>query len=290
MPALAEDLSGSLLSTFHIAIFLYGTATSQIYNYWQNFPYDSKLHRWTVGVATVTTEVMLAGIVQRHVKSQQQIQTEIHPDYGSFYIRRVWIYRCRPACSYRFKFDIISQFRQNTSPVITVSCGLSSAAAIDLLLAITLVYYRLKMPRRAHENLHVVEALQYYLVNTGLITIPSGPQHIAYIYLLAVYTHGAYSGIRWSDPSSSKIMSERAEIQATVKEARYIELARRITRVELYHQDDKLTGEDMSIDAIPATIPAVSSAKDRLSTSSYVICWSYMTLPGLCSTDDASSL
>lgn len=111
MPALAEDLSGSLLSTFCIAIFLYGTATSQIYNYWQNFPYDYKLHRWTVGVvwlidtihtvlcviaiycyiiidhgdlermihivwslaAAVATEVMLAGIVQ------------------SLYIRRVWI-------------------------------------------------------------------------------------------------------------------------------------------------------------------------------------------------------
>lgn len=56
-------------------------------------------------------------------------------------------------------------------------------------------------------------------------------------------------------------VSERAEIQATVKEARDIELARRITVNRPHNQfsDDKLIGEDMSIGAIPATIPAVSS-------------------------------
>ncbi|EED80938.1 predicted protein [Postia placenta Mad-698-R] len=154
MPALAEDLSGSLLSTFCIAIFLYGTATSQIYNYWQNFPYDYKLHRWTVGVVWLIDTIHTlysCSITQNFTLSA----------FWSLAVMLAGIVQ-------RFKFDIITQFRQNPSPVITASCGLSSAAAIDLLLAITLVYYRLKTPRRAHEKLHVVEALQYYLVNTRL--------------------------------------------------------------------------------------------------------------------------
>ncbi|EED80712.1 predicted protein [Postia placenta Mad-698-R] len=40
-----NNLLGSLLGTFCFAILLYGSATSQAYNYWWNYPNDVKFHR-----------------------------------------------------------------------------------------------------------------------------------------------------------------------------------------------------------------------------------------------------
>lgn len=54
---------------------------------------------------------------------------------------------------------------------ISLTCGLGLATIVDLMVSISLVYYRLKVPRRADQAMHFVERLQYFAINTGVLTM-----------------------------------------------------------------------------------------------------------------------
>ncbi|CAL1703635.1 unnamed protein product [Somion occarium] len=69
------------------------------------------------------------------------------------------------------KFKFYSTFRAQFGPLVTFTCGLSLAVAVDVLIAAILVYYliRDKPGFKATEN--VVRTLVVYFVNTGVITM-----------------------------------------------------------------------------------------------------------------------
>lgn len=298
MSTLVESLAGSLLGTFCLAILLYGSATAQIYSYWLQYPGDSKKHRGTVGAvwfidtihtafclvviyhyiivdygnirlienmiwsvaATIITEVMLSAIVQ------------------SFYVRQVWVFSQRnvllcavisvmlflrialglATVGLIFHFATFAQFSTSIGPLFTLTCGLSLAAAVDLIVAIALIYYRLKTPRRACEKLHPVELIQSYMINTGGLTV--------LVSLAIVFTFSFLKGnlvfaglvevqAKLYANSFIATMSERAAVRTAMKEAEDMERAGQRTagharnrpsrNVALYLQDSMLTGEAM---------------------------------------------
>ncbi|EED82266.1 predicted protein [Postia placenta Mad-698-R] len=175
---------------------LCGTATSQIYNYWQNFPYDYKLHRWTVGVlyscsitqnftlsAFWSLAVMLAGIVQRF--KPKFIRTMAVSTFDEFGFTGV---------------GLLAHIA--TVMFMQVPEHLPEKMYLNYTIFDKIPVQSLKTPRRAHE-----EPAHFILEHKA----PSDPQHIANIYQLTVYTHVAYPGIRWSDPSSSKMLTHTCQ-------------------------------------------------------------------------------
>lgn len=53
--------------------------------------------------------------------------------------------------SFLLKFKTVDAFGASREPLISLTCGLGLATIVDLMVSISLVYYRLKVPRRADQ-------------------------------------------------------------------------------------------------------------------------------------------
>lgn len=206
-----NNLLGSLLGTFCFAILLYGSATSQAYNYWWNYPNDVKFHRrivisvWLID--TIHTALCIALLYHwliigygnlSHAENTvwpgnitMFMEVVLGSIVQSFYISEVWVWSQRSVplclvmaamlsarialglgtCVLLFKYKTLSRFAESQGPLIITVCGLSLGAAVDLMVSLSLVYHRLRTPRRAYEKMHVVEILQSYVINSGVLTM-----------------------------------------------------------------------------------------------------------------------
>ncbi|KAF9812188.1 hypothetical protein IEO21_06330 [Rhodonia placenta] len=83
-------------------------------------------------------------------------------------------------CVLLFKYKTLSRFAESQGPLIITVCGLSLGAAVDLMVSLSLIADNRKM--------HVVEILQSYVINSGVLTI---------ICQLALCNVRGVSSVRW---------------------------------------------------------------------------------------------
>lgn len=230
---------------------------------------------WPIAIS-IMFEVMLSGIVQ------------------SFYIRQVWFWSRKnimlcatmaimliarvafglATVSFLLKFKTVDAFGASREPLISLTCGLGLATIVDLMVSISLVYYRLKVPRRADQAMHFVERLQYFAINTGVLTM--------LVSLASVLTYAVlrpqpvYIGVleiqaKLYTNSFIATMSEHATIRTEASEAKELDLASRMQgqpstnpsarRATRLRPKSKFAGEDLFTitNDIPPTPSPISS-------------------------------
>ncbi|CAL1703622.1 unnamed protein product [Somion occarium] len=192
VPTVPGVLGGFIVSEC-FAILLYGIMVAQAYVYMLNCKGDGPLLKSVVAAVALLETLHTAFII--HI-----IYTYAIEDFGNleatglvqgFYIFRIWIISGGSlvltivtsillfarvtfglgTSALLIKFKFYSTFRAQFGPLVTFTCGLSLAVAVDVLIAAILVYYliRDKPGFKATEN--VVRTLVVYFVNTGVITM-----------------------------------------------------------------------------------------------------------------------
>lgn len=305
MTSAVESLAGTLLGLFCFALLLYGSATSQMYNYWLNYINDTKLHRRTVAVVwlvdTIHTVFCLI-VIYRYIiidfgqlELLQYIVWPITVTVGtevllsaivqSFYIRHVWMSSrknkglcgCIGALLFAritfgfatvgliFERTTYAQFNTEEGSFATLTCSLGLGAAVDLLVAVSLIFYRLKTPRRASESMHVVELIQSYVINTGALTMLVS---LSIMFTFAFLKENlAFAGLiqiqaKLYANSFIATMSERAEIHAEASEIISTERAGRAPALQPRKRPlpgIKVADEDLFASGIPTTGSAGTS-------------------------------
>lgn len=176
--------------------------------------------------------------------------------------------------SFLLKFKTVDAFGASREPLISLTCGLGLATIVDLMVSISLVYYRLKVPRRADQAMHFVERLQYFAINTGVLTM--------LVSLASVLTYAVlrpqpvYIGVleiqaKLYTNSFIATMSEHATIRTEASEAKELDLASRMQgqpntnpsarRATRHRPKSKFAGEDLFTitNDIPPTPSPISS-------------------------------
>ncbi|OSX62082.1 hypothetical protein POSPLADRAFT_1046530 [Postia placenta MAD-698-R-SB12] len=164
----------------------------------------------------------------------------------------------------RLKFKTVDAFGASREPLISLTCGLGLATIVDLMVSISLVYYRLKVPRRADQAMHFVERLQYFAINTGVLTmsacLPGECIDCVLEIQAKLYTN-----------SFIATMSEHATIRTEASEAKELDLASRMQgqpntnpsarRATRHRPKSKFAGEDLFTitNDIPPTPSPISS-------------------------------
>ncbi|KAI0333458.1 hypothetical protein GY45DRAFT_1368447 [Cubamyces sp. BRFM 1775] len=211
---LVDDVVGALLIEVCLACILYGVTTLQTFIYYQNFSEDSRILKGVVGSVWVMETLHTAlcmelvytysvthfgdydflGNIYWGAGASILVGVFISAAVHAFYIRRVWIMSsgsipvtafittlalCRFGCglgSFILSLEITewSPFRANVSPLVTIALGLGCAAAVDVLVALTLSFYiqrdRGKWESGTQESDSRIDTILIYAVNTGAIT------------------------------------------------------------------------------------------------------------------------
>ncbi|KAI8984860.1 hypothetical protein BD414DRAFT_537306 [Trametes punicea] len=212
--ALVDDVIGALLIEVCLACILYGVTTLQMFIYYQTFSDDSRFLKGMVGAVwameTLHTALCMElvytysvihfgdydflGNIYWGAGASILVGVFISAAVHAFYIRRVWIMSsgsipvtafitllalCRFGCglgSFILSLEITqwTPFRANVSPLVTIALGLGCAAAVDVLVALTLSYYiqrdRGKWESTGQESDNRIDSVLIYAVNTGAIT------------------------------------------------------------------------------------------------------------------------
>ncbi|KAL7281915.1 hypothetical protein ACG7TL_003381 [Trametes sanguinea] len=212
--SLVGDVIGALLIEVCLACILYGVTTLQTFIYYQTFSDDSRFLKGVVGAVWVMETLHTAlcmelvytysvthfgdydflGNIYWGAGASILVGVFISAAVHAFYIRRVWIMSsgsipvtafisllalCRFGCglgSFILSLEITewSPFRANVSPLVTIALGLGCAAAVDVLVALTLSYYiqhgRGKWDSGTQESDSRIDTVLIYAVNTGAIT------------------------------------------------------------------------------------------------------------------------
>ncbi|KAI0368447.1 hypothetical protein BV20DRAFT_969265 [Pilatotrama ljubarskyi] len=212
--AIVDEVAGSLLIEVCLACILYGVTTLQMFMYYQTFSGDSRFLKGVVGTVWVLETLHTAlcmemvytytithfgdydflGNIYWGAGASILVGVFISALVHAFYIRRVWIMSsgsipitafitilalCRLGCgigSFALSLEITewTPFRANVSPLVTIALGLGCAAAVDVLVALTLSYYiqhgRGKWESGNQASDSRLDTILIYAVNTGAIT------------------------------------------------------------------------------------------------------------------------
>ncbi|GBE84590.1 hypothetical protein SCP_0605690 [Sparassis crispa] len=211
MATIIEELLEGLLVEVFVAIFLYGIATAQVYFYWMNFANDSVWIRSTVLLVwvleTVHTCMCVKMITQYTIVDFGDVPAVAHIIWSAgvtvmlavliaamvqtFFIHRIWILSRRsklitaiPAvllfvrvafglatASLLYRLPTWSEFRSNVGPLFTLTCGISLAAFVDLIIAVGSIYYLWHSRTGFERTDHIIRSLITYLVSTGALTV-----------------------------------------------------------------------------------------------------------------------
>ncbi|EPQ57813.1 hypothetical protein GLOTRDRAFT_103827 [Gloeophyllum trabeum ATCC 11539] len=197
-----DQLLGSVLVGIFIAAILYGITTTQAFVYYQNYPNDQKLLKWMVGLIWFL-ETLHTGFcidfIYKYVITEYGNAPFMNVIYWSggitviigvlvaalvhgYYVRRVWILSDRNTiltavvtflAVLRFGDYTLSEwsvFRTRKLPLMTLAGGLSSAAAVDLLVAGALCYFLERNRTGFQRSDSRINLLMAYIINTGALT------------------------------------------------------------------------------------------------------------------------
>ncbi|TFK46678.1 hypothetical protein OE88DRAFT_884315 [Heliocybe sulcata] len=208
--AVVDEILGSVLVGIFIAAILYGITTTQAFMYYQNYPNDQKMLKSMVGMIwfmeTLHTGFCI-DFVYKYVITEFGNAKYMNHIYWSggitvllgvlitamvhgYYVRRVWILSDRNIfltllvgflATLRFGFGIAttvlsytlsewSVFRAKKVPLMTLAGGLSSAAAVDLIVAAALSYFLEKNRTGFQRSDTRINLLMAYIINTGALT------------------------------------------------------------------------------------------------------------------------
>ncbi|EPQ54246.1 hypothetical protein GLOTRDRAFT_130624 [Gloeophyllum trabeum ATCC 11539] len=178
--SVVRDIAGNLLICLFIAAILYGITCAQAYIYYQSYPEDRPFLKWMVAgvwlLETLHTAFCIVFIYTYTIThfGDAPFLDQIHWSGGitvilgvlvaglvhAYYIRRLWIlsehnvWLMVPTTTLavaRFAFGTATtvqcytvaewtKFHQRRLPLVTLAGGLSSAAAVDLIVAAALIY------------------------------------------------------------------------------------------------------------------------------------------------------
>ncbi|TFK46701.1 hypothetical protein OE88DRAFT_1739312 [Heliocybe sulcata] len=208
--SVVQDIGGTFLVSLFIAAILYGVFTAQAFIYYQNYPNDRSMLKILVAVVCVIETahtVFCIDFIYNYLITNFGNEQHLEYIYWSvgvtvilgvlasgvahaFYIRRVWIMgRKNMALTallvllalLRFAFGmttstllytipIWTEFHSERLPLTTLAGGLSSGAAVDIIVAIALIVF-LRRGRTGFEKSDGrIKMLTVYAINTGAIT------------------------------------------------------------------------------------------------------------------------
>ncbi|GJE88937.1 hypothetical protein PsYK624_050250 [Phanerochaete sordida] len=72
---------------------------------------------------------------------------------------------------YLYKYHTWADFYAHQGPFVTVNCGLTLAAVVDLMVAAILTYYLRQHKSRFRKTRYMIQKLMFYTINTGAITM-----------------------------------------------------------------------------------------------------------------------
>ncbi|EPQ57835.1 hypothetical protein GLOTRDRAFT_136687 [Gloeophyllum trabeum ATCC 11539] len=204
------DIAGTMLVSIFMAAILYGVTTTQTFLYYQNYPKDRPALKAVVAIVWLFETLHTAfciDFIYNYVITNFGNTEALNDIYWSggitvvlgvlvagvvhaYYIRRVWILSNHniPLTLFlalvallRFSFGLTTTslcysigqwttFRERRLPLITLAGGLSSAAAVDLIVAFSLIWF-LEHSRTGFDRSDSrINLLMIYTINTGLIT------------------------------------------------------------------------------------------------------------------------
>ncbi|KAJ7095952.1 hypothetical protein B0H15DRAFT_80112 [Mycena belliarum] len=200
-----QSTFGSAFVGLVVSAVLYGVTVLQTYLYYRNYPEDSKILKWMVGILWIldTTHLVLCTIAVYWVLILNfnnptilgtttwslNVQTDFNGLIGliveCFYVRRVWIVSRNIYLSLlifilsliHFTFGIVftigsfeTSRSQFSSLVWVTSLGLGSAAAADMLIGVSLCYYLSKSRTGITRTDSLIGTLMMYSLTTGFLT------------------------------------------------------------------------------------------------------------------------
>jgi len=210
-PPTIQELLGGFVITISLALILYGVTCAQTYVYMLNSrddPKTLKLVVWGVMLLeTVHTGFAIDMFYHYTITSFGSIEDVATIVWSAgasvvmqmlivilvqgFYLRRVWILSHRSpvltgligvllvvrvafgfaTSGFCFTLQTWPQFRQTVGPLFTLSCGLGLSAALDLFIALTLMFYLHRSQTGFKNTDNIIRGLMAYVVNTGAITM-----------------------------------------------------------------------------------------------------------------------
>ncbi|TDL19123.1 hypothetical protein BD410DRAFT_842368 [Rickenella mellea] len=178
--SLGETYGAALIGLVVSAV-LYGLTVLQTYHYYRTYPRDSKNMKWFVGVMWAgDTEVGIISLIQTDANAVVGVGVQM------FFARRVWkISRQKFLTAVIFVLStihgtlgiyfttqafILKSFAKYKSLTWVTCVGLGSAAAADILIAVSLCYYLHKSRTGFVRTDTLITTLMMYAINTGLLT------------------------------------------------------------------------------------------------------------------------
>ncbi|KZT02010.1 uncharacterized protein LAESUDRAFT_445568 [Laetiporus sulphureus 93-53] len=211
MSTTIEKFVGAFLITICVAMVFYGMSTIQAYVYWWNYPNDPLKIKIVVAVIWLLEtlhSVFCLHVVYSYLiidfgdlaKVEQIVWSAPIPVLiavliaaivQGFFIHRLWILSAKNrfltsvATTLLFlrvgtgigtvtlSWEILewATFRTALGPLITLTWGVSLAAAEDIIIAVSLIYYLQKSHGRTRSTDHLIRTLQTYTINTGSLTM-----------------------------------------------------------------------------------------------------------------------
>jgi len=210
MVAIVENVLGAFLIEMFMAVLLYGIGTAQAYVYWWNHREDTKLVRATVAAVWIVESVHTAfclDLIYRYVildfgefanvgrivwsaGATVMSAVVIAALVQGFFIRRIWILSkfsivitgiptallfARIVFGFAtsiltWKIETWAAFRVEKGPLVTFTCGLTLAAVVDLIIALSQTYFLWRSRTGYQGTDHLIRTLIAYVINTGALT------------------------------------------------------------------------------------------------------------------------
>ncbi|TFK50119.1 hypothetical protein OE88DRAFT_1661669 [Heliocybe sulcata] len=208
--SVVKDIAGDLLICIFIAAILYGVTCTQSFVYYQQYPGDRAFLKWMVGIIWVLETLHTAFCIDfiyvytiTHFGDEPFLD-DIYWSGGitvilgvlvaglvhAYYIRRLWIMShgnktltgiTTLLAVARFVFGTATTvqcytvgkwttFHEKRLPLVTLAGGLSSAAVVDIIVAVALIYLLDQNRSGFAPSDNRLKFIMAYTINTGALT------------------------------------------------------------------------------------------------------------------------
>ncbi|TDL15906.1 hypothetical protein BD410DRAFT_902340 [Rickenella mellea] len=184
------DTFGAAFIGLVISAILYGLTVLQTYHYYRTYPRDSKNMKWFVGImwAGDTVHLILCtwciywylvsnfgnyanlGIPHWTMDLQTDANWVVGCGVQMFFARRLSVIHGSLGIYFTTQAFILKSFAKYKSLTWVTCVGLGSAAAADILIAVSLCYFLHKSRTGFARTDTVITMLMVYAINTGLLT------------------------------------------------------------------------------------------------------------------------
>ncbi|GJE88936.1 hypothetical protein PsYK624_050240 [Phanerochaete sordida] len=206
-----ELFMGPFLILVCIALMLFGVTCAQVYSYWTTYERDPVGYKILVGALwtlecthTALCLHMLHGYFIKDIGDPSGLgniiwsagatiflEVPIIALAQGFSIARIWqlsggnvwatavpavflFFRVAfgfGTATFLYVYNTWADFDANRGPFVTVNCGLTLAAVVDLMVTVILTYYLRQHKSSFRKTRYMVQKLVFYTINTGAITM-----------------------------------------------------------------------------------------------------------------------